>query len=186
MKALIVEKPGVARVIDVREPSPDGDGVLLEIRRVGLCGTDLNTFCGRNPLVTFPRVLGHEVSATVLEDSVAAGEAGVKAGDDVTLSPYTACGRCASCRHGRPNACEFNETLAYNATALSLNDSSTRRKSCIAAISAWKSYALWNLLPWDSTPWLVEGLPLLIRLPSLAAVVWGLAQSPEQAFAARG
>jgi threonine dehydrogenase-like Zn-dependent dehydrogenase len=73
---------------------------------VGFCGSDLNSFRGRNPLVTFPRILGHEVSATVVEG---AGE--LPAGTDVALSPYTNCGRCASCRRGRPNACQFNQTL---------------------------------------------------------------------------
>ena len=73
---------------------------------VGFCGSDLNSFRGRNPLVTFPRILGHEVSATVAE-----GDSELPAGTDVALSPYTNCGRCASCRRGRPNACQFNQTL---------------------------------------------------------------------------
>lgn len=111
MKALVVEKPGLARVIEVPEPAASPDGVLLEVRRIGLCGTDLNTFRGRNPLVTFPRILGHEVAATVLEGSTAGSRGGVQTGENVTLSPYTACGHCASCRRGRPNACKFNQTL---------------------------------------------------------------------------
>src|SRR5262249_49953022 len=75
----------------------------------GLCGSDLNSFRGKNPLVTYPRILGHEIAATV-ED---AGEAKhlLPAGTAVTLMPYTSCGRCASCRRKRPNACECNQTL---------------------------------------------------------------------------
>jgi threonine dehydrogenase-like Zn-dependent dehydrogenase len=75
---------------------------------VGLCGSDLNSFRGLNPLVSFPRIPGHEVCATVVE---AHGGSGLAAGTDVALSPYTNCGRCASCRRGRPNACQFNQTL---------------------------------------------------------------------------
>src|SRR3984893_16178291 len=80
--------------------------LLLRVRMVGFCGSDLNSFRGRNPLVTFPRIPGHEVSATVIE-----GDGALPAGTDVALSPYTNCGKCASCRRGRSNACQFNETL---------------------------------------------------------------------------
>lgn len=73
---------------------------------VGLCGSDLNSFRGLNPLVSFPRIPGHEVCATVVE-----GSGALAAGTDVALSPYTSCGMCASCRRGRPNACQFNQTL---------------------------------------------------------------------------
>jgi threonine dehydrogenase-like Zn-dependent dehydrogenase len=73
---------------------------------VGFCGSDLNSFRGLNPLVSFPRILGHEVCATII-----GGKNGLPAGTDVALSPYTSCGQCPSCRRGRPNACQLNETL---------------------------------------------------------------------------
>lgn len=111
MKALVVERPGEARVIEIPEPVGSGNEVLLQVRRIGLCGSDLNTFRGKNPLVSFPRILGHEVAATVLNAGRAASETPIKNGQNVTLSPYTACGRCPSCLRGRPNACQFNETL---------------------------------------------------------------------------
>ncbi|HKW17968.1 MAG TPA: zinc-binding alcohol dehydrogenase family protein [Terriglobales bacterium] len=78
----------------------------MKVRMVGFCGSDLNSFRGLNPLVSYPRILGHEVSATVVH-----GNGTIAAGTDVALNPYTNCGRCASCRRGRPNACQFNETL---------------------------------------------------------------------------
>lgn len=104
MKALAVDAPGHARVIEIPEPAaaPDGHS-LLQVRRIGLCGTDLNTFRGKNPMVTYPRILGHEVAATVIDDSSNTR--------NVTLSPYTACDNCPSCRRGRVNACQFNQTL---------------------------------------------------------------------------
>jgi threonine dehydrogenase-like Zn-dependent dehydrogenase len=76
------------------------------VKMVGLCGTDLNTFRGRNAMVVFPRVPGHEVAAEVVE-----GAGDLAAGTLVTMSPYTSCGRCASCRGGRVNACQWNETM---------------------------------------------------------------------------
>lgn len=108
MKALVLEGPGTLRLADVPEPVPGNDDVLLKVRRVGLCGSDLNSFRGKNPLVTFPRIPGHEIAATVV---TAPAHTGFSLGLDVTLSPYTACGRCASCLRGRPNACRDNQTL---------------------------------------------------------------------------
>lgn len=109
MKAIILTEPGQARMAEVAKPSAGPGQALLKVRRVGLCGSDLNSFRGRNPMVSFPRIPGHEVAATIVEMSVA--HPALAVGMDVTLSPYTNCGECVSCRRGRPNACEFNQTL---------------------------------------------------------------------------
>jgi threonine dehydrogenase-like Zn-dependent dehydrogenase len=109
MQALVMDKPGDVSVKAIDQPVPQGSEVLLRVRRVGFCGSDLNSFRGKNPMVEYPRVLGHEVAATVVND--AAGYPELTAGTDVTLSPYTSCGKCAACRRGRPNACQFNQTL---------------------------------------------------------------------------
>ena len=108
MKALILQKPGEASIETVPEPVVTDEQILLKVRMVGFCGSDLNSFRGLNPLVSFPRIPGHEVCATVVE---AGRNGGLAAGSDVALSPYTSCGQCASCRRGRPNACQFNQTL---------------------------------------------------------------------------
>src|ERR1700761_2361166 len=109
MKALVLRKPGEASVENVADPVPTGGEILLKVRMVGFCGSDLNSFRGLNPLVSYPRILGHEVSATVMQNSH--GESGLAIGTDVALCPYTSCGLCASCRNGRSNACQFNQTL---------------------------------------------------------------------------
>jgi threonine dehydrogenase-like Zn-dependent dehydrogenase len=93
----------------VPEPEHESGKVLLRVRMVGLCGSDLNTFRGRNPMVSFPRIPGHEIAATIVECNGADRRLAV--GMYVTVSPYTNCGRCASCLRNRPNACESNETL---------------------------------------------------------------------------
>ncbi|MGB8473034.1 MAG: zinc-binding alcohol dehydrogenase family protein [Candidatus Acidiferrum sp.] len=109
MKAVLLKKPGHAAIESVSEPAPSENTLLLKVRMVGFCGSDLNSFRGRNPLVSFPRIPGHEVSATIVEGSRT--HPSLAAGTNVTLSPYTNCGACASCLRGRPNACKFNETL---------------------------------------------------------------------------
>lgn len=108
MKALVIKKPGEALIEELPEPKPENGSVLLKVRMVGLCGSDLNSFRGRNPMVTFPRVPGHEIAATVVTDVI---HPRLSAGTNVAISPYTNCGTCASCRRNRPNACQFNQTL---------------------------------------------------------------------------
>lgn len=106
MKAVVLSGPGEVHIKDIPEPVRQEGDVLLRVEMVGLCGTDLNSYRGKNPLVTYPRVLGHEIAATVLEGSGTFPE-----GTQVTVSPYTSCGRCAACRRGRVNACQFNQTF---------------------------------------------------------------------------
>lgn len=108
MKAIVLVEPGCAVVSDVAEPRVKEDEVLLQVRRIGLCGSDLNSYRGKNPLVSYPRIPGHEIAATVLDPGSHKEWA---TGTQVTLSPYTACGRCAACERGRPNACRDNRTL---------------------------------------------------------------------------
>jgi threonine dehydrogenase-like Zn-dependent dehydrogenase len=109
MKALVIRRPGEAAIEDVPEPEHDSGRVLLRVRMVGLCGSDLNSFRGRNPLVQFPRIPGHEIAATIVSGNAAFPE--LAPGLNVTMSPYSNCGKCPSCLNGRYNACEFNETL---------------------------------------------------------------------------
>jgi threonine dehydrogenase-like Zn-dependent dehydrogenase len=109
MKAVVLDRPGEAVLTSVAGPRPENGNLLLQVRMIGLCGSDLNSFRGRNPMVTFPRIPGHEVAATIVEGSGVGSR--LAAGVNVTMSPYTSCGKCASCRRGRANACQFNETL---------------------------------------------------------------------------
>jgi threonine dehydrogenase-like Zn-dependent dehydrogenase len=110
MKALVIDAPGQARVAEIPKPAPGAGEVLLRTRLVGMCGTDLSTFRGRNPLVSYPRIPGHEIAAQIAE---VGSDVPVRftPGLDVTLSPYTSCGKCPSCLRGRVNACQFNQTL---------------------------------------------------------------------------
>lgn len=110
MKAVVLEGAGAAAVAELSEPNAPGENeILLQVRRIGLCGSDLNSYRGRNPLVTYPRIPGHEVAATVAQLNPYHPE--WQPGTAVTVSPYTNCGHCASCLRGRPNACQFNQTL---------------------------------------------------------------------------
>jgi threonine dehydrogenase-like Zn-dependent dehydrogenase len=110
MRAFVIDAPGRTRLADLDRPQPGTEEVLLQTRIVGMCGTDLSTFRGKNPLVSYPRIPGHEIAATIVETG-AAVPARFAEGMNVTLSPYTSCAHCASCKRGRVNACQFNQTL---------------------------------------------------------------------------
>ena len=109
MRALVIERPGEARVIEIAPATADPLEATMRIRRIGLCGTDLSTYLGKNPLVTYPRIPGHEVAATL--ERVPKNDLGLAEGMDVTMSPYTSCGKCTACRQGRVNSCRNNQTL---------------------------------------------------------------------------
>ncbi len=109
MRALVIDRPGEARVIEMERPAANPLEASMRIRRIGLCGTDLSTFLGKNPLVTYPRIPGHEIAATL--EHVPANDLGLAEGMNVTMSPYTSCGECTACLQGRVNACRSNQTL---------------------------------------------------------------------------
>jgi len=110
MKTFFIDQPEAFHFGEMKMPEVKAGEVLLKIECIGLCGSDLTTFRGLNPLVTYPRVPGHEIAATLAE--VGGGvPAYLKPGLLVTVVPYTTCGQCRSCRAKRPNACQYNQTL---------------------------------------------------------------------------
>ena len=110
MKALQIIEPKNTRIIDIPKPAHGADDVLLEIRTIGMCGSDLSSFLGKNRLLEYPRIPGHEIAATIVDRGVGV-PADFAIGTNVTVVPYTSCGVCSSCRRGRPNACRNNQTL---------------------------------------------------------------------------
>lgn len=74
--------------------------VLVDLAAAGLCGTDYHIFEGKHPYLQYPRVIGHELSGVVAQDSE-----GWAKGQPVVVNPYIACGTCHACRRGKPNCC---------------------------------------------------------------------------------
>ena len=110
MRAIQIIEKGKTELIKLRKPDLKPGHVLLKTGYVGFCGSDLNTFRGLNPLVKLPIIPGHEIGA-VIEDIADDVPVYLKSGMKTTVNPYTSCGNCAACLNGRPNACEFNQTL---------------------------------------------------------------------------
>ena len=111
MKAIQISHSQELNIIEIEKPQAPKDGeVLLKLEYVGFCGSDINTFMGRNSMALNPVIPGHEVGAVI--EAVGAGvPENLKPGMVVTCNPYTNCGKCASCRNLRVNACQHNETL---------------------------------------------------------------------------
>lgn len=110
MKTVHIESPGKVSISEVEKPRPGRGEILLRVHLVGLCGSDLSSFLGKNPMVSYPVVPGHEIAAEIVEIGEAVPEH-FGMGQLVTVNPYTNCGICPSCRIGRINACQYNQTL---------------------------------------------------------------------------
>ena len=89
----------------------DGEA-LIKIRKVGICGTDLHAFAGNQAFFTYPRILGHELAAEVIE--IDTNSQGIQLGDKVVVMPYISCKKCVACRNGKSNCCTSLEVLGIH------------------------------------------------------------------------
>ncbi len=113
MKAIVLEKPEQFVATNIDEPSqPRAGEALVEVFRVGICGTDVAGYLGKMPFYTYPVIPGHELGVTVL--AVGDGVANVQAGDRCSIEPYMNCGECFPCRKGATNCCEFLEVIGVH------------------------------------------------------------------------
>lgn len=102
MKALICTKPGSFEYKETAPPVLQPGHAIIKIKRIGICGTDIHAYTGTQPYFTYPRVLGHELAADLIE---ADGADGFVPGDALTIMPYFNCGDCIACRNNKPNCC---------------------------------------------------------------------------------
>lgn len=110
MKAISLIEPRQIEIIEIPEPALGPEDVLVELRYVGLCGSDLSAYRGLSPMVSYPRIPGHEVSGVIVAKGERVPER-LQVGAPVAVSPYTSCGLCPACRLGRANTCQYNQTL---------------------------------------------------------------------------
>ena len=113
MKTLILEEPEKFKRIDTPEPGRPGPGqALLRVQRIGVCGTDLHAFVGRQPFFEYPRILGHELGVEVMAVGDRVDQ--VQVGDRCAVEPYLNCGACRPCRLGRNNCCEHLQVMGVH------------------------------------------------------------------------
>jgi threonine dehydrogenase-like Zn-dependent dehydrogenase len=105
MKAIQVVKPGQIKLVEKEMPVIQQDNeVLIKVKMVGICGSDVHIYHGTNPVATYPRVIGHEVTGEVIERGISVSS--LSMGDKVVIEPIVYCGKCYPCRNGRKNVCE--------------------------------------------------------------------------------
>ncbi|MDG4881019.1 zinc-binding alcohol dehydrogenase family protein [Mesorhizobium sp. WSM4884] len=158
MKAVVCRSPGDLVLEDRTEPgAPPPGWARVAVSHVGICGTDYHIFEGKHPFLAYPRIMGHEVSGTVVER----GEnVDLSVGEPVIINPYLACGECIACRQGKPNCCVSIEVLGvhrdgamcdeilvpaqnlYPANGLSLADAAAVEFLAIGAHAVRRSHAV--------------------------------------------
>lgn len=112
MKAILLKEAGDIKVAQVEPPQRGDNEVLIKVKSMGICGSDISAYMGTSPLVKYPRIIGHEIAGEVME--VANDETILAVGDRVVLEPYVYCGTCYPCQNNRTNCCENLNVLGVH------------------------------------------------------------------------
>jgi 2-desacetyl-2-hydroxyethyl bacteriochlorophyllide A dehydrogenase len=112
MRQVVLLEPGRFARREVASPQPSPTEALVRVTRIGVCGTDLHAYAGRQPFFTYPRVLGHELAVRVEE--VPAGDTRVRKGDLCSVRPFLNDPASRASLRGRPNCCESLKVLGVH------------------------------------------------------------------------
>ena len=109
MKAIICQKPGIFEQIEQKDPTPSKGETIVRIKKIGICGTDYHAFKGQQPFFSYPRILGHELAAEVVQSNEE-----FVSGQAVAPIPYLNCGKCKTCLSGKTNCCQNIKTMGVH------------------------------------------------------------------------
>ncbi len=113
MKQAIMIEPGNILIHDVPPPVLKQNEVLVRVKRIGVCGSDIHVYHGQHPYTTYPVVQGHELSCEIVE--IGEESKGFSPGDKVTIEPQLSCGKCYSCQNGLYNLCNELKVIGFQA-----------------------------------------------------------------------
>lgn len=113
MKAIKLAEPWNISCVEMEKPTPKEGETLIKVVAAGICGSDIGAFRGTNGLVSYPRVIGHEL-AGIVESIPENNKNGIKVGDRVVVDPYLYCGHCYPCSIGRTNCCTDLKVLGVH------------------------------------------------------------------------
>ena len=102
MKTLVCNSPGEFSYQHSDIPALTENHAIIKIKNIGVCGTDLHAFEGKQPFFNYPRILGHELAGEI---AAVDGAPDFSVGEAVTFLPYFNCGHCIACRNGKTNCC---------------------------------------------------------------------------------
>lgn len=112
MKYIVCEEPGKFKSATKPQPIRKEGEALLKIKRIGICGTDLHAYAGNQAFFTYPRILGHELAAEIIE--IDEHNPDFEKGDKVVIMPYISCGNCVACKNGKTNCCTNIKVLGVH------------------------------------------------------------------------
>jgi len=112
MKSVYMKKPWDISLLETKPPRPKEGQALIKVKSVGICGSDVGAYRGVNPLISYPRVIGHEIAGEIVE--IPENNKGIKTGDHVIVDPYLYCGHCYPCSIGRTNCCTDLKVLGVH------------------------------------------------------------------------
>ncbi len=110
----IMTKPYEIVFQEVPVPQVKDDQVLVKIRNIGICGSDIHVYHGKHPFTSYPVTQGHEVSGEIA--ALGKEVTGFHLGQKVTIEPQVYCGECYPCRHGKYNLCEELKVMGFQTT----------------------------------------------------------------------
>lgn len=113
-QVMTAPKQIVFREVDI--PSIGKNQVLVKIKRIGICGSDIHVYHGEHPFTSYPVTQGHEVCGEIAE--VGSGITDLSPGQRVTIEPQVFCGKCHPCRHGKYNLCEQLKVMGFQTTGV--------------------------------------------------------------------
>jgi L-gulonate 5-dehydrogenase len=113
MKTVQVTEARKLEIVEREKPAISKENeVLVKVKMVGICGSDMHIYHGTNPLATLPRIIGHEVTGEI--EQIGAAVTGISVGDKVVIEPIETCGKCYACRNGRKNVCSELEVYGVH------------------------------------------------------------------------
>lgn len=112
----VMKEPGVIEYRDVPIPEPNENEVLVKVKRIGVCGSDIHVYHGKHPYTSYPVVQGHEMSGVI--EASGRNVKGFRKGDKITIEPQVSCGSCYSCRHGDYNICDNLKVIGFQTTGV--------------------------------------------------------------------
>ena len=111
MKAAVWDAIGHVSICEKPKPVADEGHVVVRVKAVGVCATDIHMITGKVALATPPHVLGHEIAGEIEE--IGEGVSGWKVGDRVVIDTIISCGRCSACKRGRKELCSERMEIGY-------------------------------------------------------------------------
>lgn len=112
MKALVWTAPEVMELQEAEKPAPQAGEVLLKVKAVGICGSEIEGYLGHNSLRVPPLIMGHEFCGVI--EVCGEGVTGLSPGQKVVVNPLRYCGKCQACRRGTTQLCSFRSIVGIH------------------------------------------------------------------------